>query len=233
MNLTAVTSRAAAALVAAVAGFSSYQHIVKVATGAGEHHSVGYVLPLAIDGLIVVGTAALLEDKRANRQPRLSARFALGFGIVATIAANIASAQPTWTARLVAAVPAISFLIAVEVLARAGKPRVATEPATVTPADGALTAIADAIVDAIPPATAATPGPANSTPRRVARKATARPAKGRQSSADLVAKALAKKPDMTQADVVKFLGGGVSLRTVQRNWPKPPATVNGHQPQEA
>lgn len=122
MTLTTFSSRAAAALVAAVAGFSSYQHIVKVATTAGEHRTVALVLPLAIDGLIVVGTMAMLEDQRAGRVPRWSARVALAFGIVATLAANVASAQPTWTARAVAAVPAISFLIAVEVLARRGRP---------------------------------------------------------------------------------------------------------------
>src|SRR5690606_18205896 len=73
------------------------------------------------------------EDRRAGRLPRQSARFALGFGIVATLAANVASAEPTWTARMVAAVPAVSFLLAVEVLIRVGKPRAV---ASATPANG-------------------------------------------------------------------------------------------------
>jgi hypothetical protein len=128
VNLTTFTSRAAAALVAAVAGFSSYRHIYEVAMRAGEHHAVALALPLSIDGLIVIGTMAMIEDRRAGRWPRQSARFALGFGIVATLAANIASAEPTWTARMVAAVPAISFLLAVEVLVRTGKPRVVNLP---------------------------------------------------------------------------------------------------------
>jgi len=135
MNLTTFTSRAAAALVAAVAGFSSYRHIYEVAVRAGEHQAVALALPLSIDGLIVIGTMAMIEDKRAGRIPRQSARFALGFGIVATLAANIASAEPTWTARMVAAVPAISFLIAVEVLARVGKIKTGT---TVTAARSSL-----------------------------------------------------------------------------------------------
>ncbi|WP_412736950.1 DUF2637 domain-containing protein [Krasilnikovia sp. MM14-A1259] len=129
MNPVTFTSRATTAVVAGVAGFSSYRHIVEVAQRAGEHHAVAAVLPLSIDGLILVGTMAMVEDKRAGRRPRLSARVALGFGVVATLAANIASAQPHLTARLVAAVPAVAFLITVEVLARAGRTREVQRPA--------------------------------------------------------------------------------------------------------
>lgn len=198
MNLTTVTSRAAAALVAAVAGYASYNHIVSVATAAGEHRGVALVLPLSIDGLIVVGTMAMLEDKRARRVPRPMARVALAFGIVATIAANVASAEPTATARMVAAIPALAFLIAVEVLAHTGKPRT-PEPATM---------------------------PANSTPPRPAKRTPVKAAKTRQSNAERVANAVATKPGMTQAQIADLLGLGE--RTVQRHWPKPAATVNGH-----
>jgi hypothetical protein len=121
VNAVRVASRTTTAVVAGVAGFSSYQHIVEVARRAGEHPAVAAVLPLSIDGLIVVGTMAMVEDKRAGRRPRLSARVALGFGIVATLAANIASAQPHFMSRCVAAVPAVAFLITVEVLARSGR----------------------------------------------------------------------------------------------------------------
>lgn len=139
MTLHTFASRAAAAVVAAVAGFASYRHIYTVAADAGEHPAVAAVLPLAIDGLILVATLAMLDDKRHDRHPRMSARVALAFGVAATLAANIASAEPTVTARLVAAVPAVSFLLAVEVLARTGKPRTVTvaEPA---PTEGLSTA---------------------------------------------------------------------------------------------
>ncbi|MEV4986619.1 DUF2637 domain-containing protein, partial [Micromonospora sp. NPDC053811] len=121
MNLTSITSRATTALVAVIAGYASFRHIVQVATEAGEHSSVAVALPFAIDGAILVGTLAMLDDKRSNRKPRLSARLAVAFGIVATLAANVASAHPTWTARAVAAVPPVAFLLAVEVLSRRGK----------------------------------------------------------------------------------------------------------------
>jgi hypothetical protein len=120
---TAISARFAALVVAAVAGAASFSHIADVAIGAGERVWVGYALPLAIDGLIVVGVAALLEDKRTNRIPRLSARFAVMVGVLATLAANIASAEPTSTARLVAVAAPVSFLLSIEVLTRTGKPR--------------------------------------------------------------------------------------------------------------
>ncbi|MDG4770692.1 DUF2637 domain-containing protein [Solwaraspora sp. WMMD792] len=126
---TTLASRGAAVVVALVAGYASWRHIADVARSAGEHGSVAVLLPLAVDGLILVGTMAMLDDKRHRRSPRWSARVALVFGVLATIAANIASAEPTTTARLVAAVPAVSFLLAIEVLVRSGKP--ITDPAPV------------------------------------------------------------------------------------------------------
>ncbi|WP_073839859.1 DUF2637 domain-containing protein [Micromonospora sp. CB01531] len=107
MNTTAITSRLTTGLVALVAGYASFTHIYSVAAEAGERQSVAAVLPLSIDGLILVGTLAMLDDKRSGRQPRLSARLAVAFGIVAALAAKIASAHPTWTARAVAAVPPV------------------------------------------------------------------------------------------------------------------------------
>jgi hypothetical protein len=120
-TLTTWATRLGSLAVAGVAGYASYSHIRRVAVMAGETAEVAAMLPLAIDGLIVVGTMAMLADKADGRAPRLSARMALGFGVVATLAANIASAQPTLLARLVAAAPAAAFLLAVEVLARRGK----------------------------------------------------------------------------------------------------------------
>ena len=134
LNLTTVAARAAAFIVAGVAGAASFEHIASVAIAAGERPWVGYTLPLAIDGLIVVGVAALLEDKRHGRTGRLSARLAVAVGVLATLAANIASAQPTWTARLVAVAAPVSFLLSIEVLTRTGRPAKHPTPAEDTTA---------------------------------------------------------------------------------------------------
>lgn len=118
-----VAARAAAVVVAAIAGAASWSHIASVAAAAGEATWVAWSLPLAVDGLVVVGVAALLEDRRAGRVPRASARVAVAVGVAATLAANVASAEPTWTARAVAVAAPVSFLLAVEVLTRSGRPR--------------------------------------------------------------------------------------------------------------
>lgn len=97
-----------------------------------------------------------------------------------------------------------------------------TPPATNPPTGETLTAI----VDATTPATVATPAPATSPPPRPAKRTPTRAAKTRQTTAERVATAVAKRPAMTQAEAAKFLG--ISERSVQRYWPKPAATVNGH-----
>lgn len=224
MNLVTITSRATTAMVAGVAGFSSYRHIVEVAQRAGEHATVAAVLPLSIDGLIVVGTMAMVDDKRADRRPRLSARVALGVGVIATLAANIASAQPHLMARMVAAVPAVAFLITVEVLARVGrKPSMdVSTPMSTLPAAPVLQY--DRPV-----------GP-EQAPRQVDSLSTPKPAvrKPQPSSRERVERAHKRTPEATNEEIAKRVK--VSTKTVQR-WrpPKPdePAAVNGRQPEFA
>jgi hypothetical protein len=196
---TTVAARGAAVIVAAVAGAASFEHIASVAIGAGEQPWVGYSLPLAIDGLIVVGVSALLEDKRRQRQGRLSARLAVFVGVVATLAANIASAEPTWSARLVAITAPVSFLLSVEVLTRTGR-RLST-PDDMTPQVQTTPAIPVLATPAAPDR------PTNTT-------------KPRTTAANRVAKAVAKTPDATAAQIAARLR--VSERTVQRYWPRPP-----------
>ncbi|MFG1993119.1 DUF2637 domain-containing protein [Actinoplanes sp. NPDC048988] len=120
INWLAVAARGSAAVVALVAGASSFRHIADVAVRYGEHPAVAVALPFAIDGLMVVATAAMIEDQRAGRSVRWSARVAFVFGVVASLGANIASAQPSAMARIVAAVPAVALLLAIEVLTRSG-----------------------------------------------------------------------------------------------------------------
>lgn len=199
-NRTALTtwaSRLGSLAVAGVAGYASFRHIVHVATMAGETPEVAAVYPLAIDGLIVVGTMAMLADKAQGRAPRLSARVALGFGIVATLAANVASAQPTVLARLVAAVPAVAFLLAVEVLARRGKLLPAEEVAEMEAADET------------------DPEDTRPAPRRTA------PAKPRPTVAAQVAALAARYPGMKPAGIAAKLA--ISERTARRYMPKPEA----------
>ncbi|MCY1145263.1 DUF2637 domain-containing protein [Actinoplanes sp. Pm04-4] len=117
-----VAARGSAAVVALVAGASSFRHIADVAVKYGEHPAVAYSLPFAIDGLLIVATTATIEAKRNSRSIHWSVRLAFAFGILASLGANIASADPSTGARVVAAIPAVALLIAIEVLTRSGKP---------------------------------------------------------------------------------------------------------------
>lgn len=244
MNGAVFASRTATAAVAGVAGFASYRHIMTVADRAGETFAVASVLPLAIDGLIVVATLAMLEDKRARRAPRLSARLALVFGVLATLAANIASAHGSWTARAVAAVPAVSFLLAVEVLARKGRPLPANptgepvpeptgEPVGEPTSEPTGEPVAGTAVEPL-----ATPAGRRTAPRVKARSL---------SAAERVKAAHERYPEATHQRIADL--AGVSLATVKRHRPTgspsgpspaqtpdstgpvdPPARVNGSAP---
>jgi hypothetical protein len=89
-------------------------------------------LPISVDGMLIVASAAMVEDKRRGHRVRWSARVAFVAGVAASVAANIAAAQATVGARIVAAWPAVAMLLVVEMLARA-KP----------PADTSVTATSD------------------------------------------------------------------------------------------
>ncbi|MFG1997112.1 DUF2637 domain-containing protein [Actinoplanes sp. NPDC048988] len=129
-----VAARGSAVVVALVAGASSFRHIAAVSLHYGEVAAVAYSLPFAIDGLLIVATMAMIEDKRAGRRIRWSARVAFVFGVVASLGANIASAQPSAGARIVAAVPAVALLLAIEVLSRSGAPADQVTGVTTIPA---------------------------------------------------------------------------------------------------
>ncbi|WP_435123342.1 DUF2637 domain-containing protein [Micromonospora tulbaghiae] len=105
--------------VAGIAAWSSWSHMVSVALRFGERPEVAYVLPLSVDGMLVVASAAMVEDKRAGRRVRWSARAAFAVGVAASVAANIAAAEPSLGARIVAAWPAVALLLVVEMLTRA------------------------------------------------------------------------------------------------------------------
>lgn len=203
-----IAARVAAVLVALVAGSASYSHIVDVATGAGERAAVALALPLAIDGLIVVGVAALLEDRRRGLRPRGVARLAVLVGVVATLAANIASAEPSWTARLVAVAAPVCFLLSVEVLTRSGRPR------DVTPAPEPVTRKSQ-------PAEVAASGHGRKAAGSVSDRDRSGAPRRRGQAAGKVAAAMAASPDASVAELARL--AGVSRSTVRR--------VNGRKPE--
>jgi hypothetical protein len=107
-----------AAAVATIAAWSSYYHMVHVALRFGERPEVAYALPFSVDGMLVVATIVMVDDKRRAHRVRPMARLAFAAGVIASIATNIAAAHPTIGARIVDAWPALALLLVVEMLAR-------------------------------------------------------------------------------------------------------------------
>ncbi len=118
MTTTRLARDASTAAVAGIAAWSSWSHMVSVALRFGERAEVAYVLPVSVDGMLVVASTAMVEDQRAGRAVRWSARIAFAAGVAASVAANIAAAKPNPGARIVAAWPALALLLVVEMLAR-------------------------------------------------------------------------------------------------------------------
>jgi len=110
-----VVTVGAVLLVAAVAAIVSYAHMQEVADRAGEGWRA-WLLPLSVDGLVVAASMVLLTQRRAALPGGRLAWCALLGGVGASLAANVAAAEPNVTARVVAAWPALAFAVAFELL---------------------------------------------------------------------------------------------------------------------
>jgi hypothetical protein len=111
-------------IVAGVAAVNSYAHMRDVALLGHQPNLLASTLPLSIDGLMVIASLALAEDKASRRHPRLAARLAFWFGAVVSLAANIASTAVHHGDPLsigVAAWPPIALLVVVEIMMRPGR----------------------------------------------------------------------------------------------------------------
>ena len=140
---TRATTVGAVLVVAAVAAVVSYAHMQEVAERAGEDWRA-WLLPLSVDGLVVAASMGLLTRRRAGLPGGRLAWCALLGGVGASLAANIAAAEPTATARVVAAWPALAFAVAFELLLQ--QRRVPVGEQVVDPVDGDSPA-ADPVVD--------------------------------------------------------------------------------------
>jgi Protein of unknown function (DUF2637) len=112
--------------VAGVAAVNSYQHMRDVALLGHQPHLLASTLPLSVDGLLVIASLAMAEDKAQNRHARWWARIAFWFGATVSVVANIASTAVHYGDPLsiaVSAWPPVALLIAVEIMARPGRPK--------------------------------------------------------------------------------------------------------------
>jgi hypothetical protein len=76
--------------VAMVAAVVSYEHAYALVRAHGEMGWTAHLIPLTVDGLIWASSMVMLDSaRRGSRVPKL-ARWLLGLGIAATLAANVA-----------------------------------------------------------------------------------------------------------------------------------------------
>ncbi len=111
---------AAVVVVALVAAVVSYEHMREVGAAAGEGWR-SWLLPLSVDGLIVAASMTMLVRRRRGQPAGWLAWSSLLLGIAASIAANVASADPGPIPRLVAAWSPLALLLAVELLMQQGR----------------------------------------------------------------------------------------------------------------
>lgn len=188
--------------------------MVYVALCFGERPEVAYVLPISVDGMLIVASTAMVDDQRGGRRVRRSARIAFLAGVTASVAANITAAQPTFGARIVAAWPAIALLLVVEMLSRVRQaPAAPTKDVSADPLD----TVADTSTHAnsgprSEPATASPAVRTRKTPRTSGRSG--HRGSGRVNTSEAVLKVRAERPGASTADIAAHLG--VTERHVRR-----------------
>jgi Protein of unknown function (DUF2637) len=106
---------AAVLAVAAVAAVASYEHMRALAALAGEGWR-SWLLPISVDGLAVAASMTMLVRRRAGQRAGALPWVALLLGLGASLAANVAAADPTVVGRLVAAWPPVGLLLSYELL---------------------------------------------------------------------------------------------------------------------
>jgi hypothetical protein len=127
----------AVSAVALVAAFVSYRHALQVVRAHGESGGLALAYPLTIDGLIYAASMVLLNAARQGTRAHWLAYGALGLGISATLAANVAAGLTYGPAgALVAAWPAPALVISYELLMIVVRSSVRAAPGPGTPCPG-------------------------------------------------------------------------------------------------
>jgi len=103
--------------VAAVAAVASCEHAYDLVRAHGESGWTARLVPLTIDGLIYASSMVMLDSARRKAPVPPLARWLLGLGIAATLAANIAHGLGHGLTRAaVAAWPAVALVGSYELL---------------------------------------------------------------------------------------------------------------------
>ncbi|MEV4166483.1 DUF2637 domain-containing protein [Nonomuraea dietziae] len=110
------TTTSSVVLVAGIAAVVSYRHMHELALRHGESLLGAMLVPLAVDGMIVASSMSILLSSRYGRRGGFPAWSLLIIGSLASLSANVAVADPTLIARIIAAWPSFSLIGAYEML---------------------------------------------------------------------------------------------------------------------
>jgi hypothetical protein len=103
--------------VAVVAAVASYEHAYDLVRAHGESGWTAHMVPLTVDGLIYASSMVMLDSARRKTLVPALARWLLGLGIAATLAANVAHGLGHGPAgAAVAAWPAVALVGSYELL---------------------------------------------------------------------------------------------------------------------
>jgi hypothetical protein len=236
MSTRRVASVGSALVVAAIAFLASYAHMRGLALRYGQPPLIAWLLPVSVDGMLVVATIALGDGRRH----RWSAWVAFWTGVAASVVANVLAAEPSAIARCISAWPAVAFLLVVEVITRGGR---LSRSANLAERSESASVAEDTKINSVDLGVGTTDTPAADLPNQRAQicapAATSVPeqgpnlplsprskprSSGRPSGAEKVAKVAAKMPT---PDPVKIAAKtGLSQRTVRRHLAALPADTS-------
>src|SRR4051794_31098591 len=111
------TANLGVAVVAVTAAVISFSHVRTVAVRSGESDLTSWLLPISIDGAVVAAVSVLLADSRAGRRSAALTWLLLALGLTASLAANVASAEPTATGPAVAGWPPVGVGLGIGIFA--------------------------------------------------------------------------------------------------------------------
>jgi hypothetical protein len=110
------TTTLSVVLVAGIAAVVSYRHMYELALRHGESSLGAMLIQLAVDGMIVASSMSILLASRYGRRGGALAWVLLVIGSLASLGANVAVADPTLIARVIAAWPSFALIGAYEML---------------------------------------------------------------------------------------------------------------------
>jgi len=105
-------------LLALIAGTVSYPHMHVLVELHGQPGWVAALTPLSVDRMIVAASTTLLADSRGGGRGGFMPWALLVVVSAASLAANVAAAEPTVMGRVIAAWPSFSLIAAYELLMR-------------------------------------------------------------------------------------------------------------------